>query len=298
MIRNLFKKINKNKISYLLMLPFMIPFFTFTVLPAIRSIYYSFTYYNILEKPVFIGADNYIRLFLKDDIFMTALKNTFLIAVVTGPLGYLMCFVLAWLINEMKTGLRSFLTLIFYAPSISGGVFIVWTYIFNDDRYGFINNLLIRIGVISRPIEWLHDSRYIIFVVIVVQLWLSLGTGFLAFVAGLKTIDKSMSEAAAVDGIKNRYQELWFITLPAMKQFLMFGAVMQITQSFAVGDITTILFGFPSVDYAGHTIINHLTDYGILRFDLGYASAIASVLFFIMIFSNKIIQKILSKVGN
>lgn len=296
-MKELLVKIFKNKISYLLMLPFLVPFFIFTVLPALRSIFYSFTYYNVLESPVFIGADNYIRLFLKDDIFITAMKNTFLIAVITGPLGYIMCFIFAWLINELRKSFATFLTFVFYAPSISGGVFIVWTYIFNDDSYGLINNALEQVGIISQPIEWLHDSEYMLFVVIVVQLWLSLGTGFLAFIAGLKTVDKSMYEAAAVDGIKNRYQELWFITLPSMKQFLMFGAVMQITQSFAVGDITTALFGFPSVDYAAHTVINHLTDYGILRFDLGYASAIATVLFFIMIFSNKMIQRILSKVG-
>jgi multiple sugar transport system permease protein len=132
---------------------------------------------------------------------------------------------------------------------------------------------------------------------IVVALWTSLGTAFLSFIAGFQTIDRSMYEAAAVDGIKNRWQELWYITLPTMRPQLMFGAVLAITNSFGFGAVVDALCGFPSVDYAAHTIMHHLSDYGGARYEIGYASAIAVILFVIMFSSNIIIKKALSKVG-
>jgi len=134
-------------------------------------------------------------------------------------------------------------------------------------------------------------------IVIIVQLWLSLGTSFLSFIGGLQTMDVSQFEAGAIDGIRNRWQELWYITLPSMKPFLMFGAVMQITQSFAVSDVAEALTGFPSTDYAAHTIVTHMKDYGNIRFELGYACAIATLLFLLMVGSNKAVQKMLSGLG-
>ena len=298
MIKTLFKDIWKHKTSYFFMIPFLVPFAVFTIFPIFRSIYYSFTYYNILEPPKWIAASNYIRLLLQDDVFMIAVQNTLVFAVVTGPVSFLLCFVFAWIINEMKPGIRTFLTLIFYAPSISGAVYVIWGIIFSEDRYGLFNNFLLQTGLIDDPVMWLKDPKYILTVLIIVQLWLSLGTGFLSFIAGLQGQDKSLYEAGAVDGIRSRWQELWYITLPEMKNFLMFGAVMQITASFSVGDVSTALAGFPSVDYAAHTVMVHLSDYGTIRFDLGYASAIATVLFLAMVGTNKLVQRLLSKVGN
>jgi multiple sugar transport system permease protein len=134
-------------------------------------------------------------------------------------------------------------------------------------------------------------------VVIVVTLWMSLGAGFLAFIAGLTTIDETQYEAGIMDGITNRWQELWYITLPNMKGMLLFGAVMAITQSFGIADVTTALCGFPSTDYAVHTVVNHLVDYGSLRFEMGYASAIATLLFLTMILCNTLVRKMLNRVG-
>ena len=238
-----------------------------------------------------------MRLFLEDDIFVTGIKNTLLFAVITGPLSYIACFLFAWIINEFGSKLRAFLTLIFYAPSISGNVYFIWRVIFSGDRYGFFNGLLLNLGILNEPVIWLRKAEYILPILMLVQLWLSLGTGFLAFIAGLQTVDKTLYEAGAVDGVSNRWQELWYITLPSMKPQLMFGAVIQITQSFAVSDISINLAGFPSVNYAGETIVTHLIDFGSIRFEMGYASAIATILFLMMIGTNKAIQRLLRKVG-
>lgn len=258
---------------------------------------FSFTYFNMLEAPTFVGWKNYIKLFLDDDIFKIALKNTFLFAVITGPISYLLCLLFAWIINEFKGKLRAFLTLIFYAPSICGNAFLVWNIILSDDRYGYLNGILLKLDIINEPKLWMKTEAYILPILIIVQLWLSLGTGFLSFIAGLQTVDKSLYEAAAMDGVKNRWQELWHVTLPAMKPQLMFGAVMQITQSFAVADISIQLAGNPSINYAGATVVTHLMDYGNTRFEMGYASAIAMVLFLLMVGTNKLVQKLLGRVG-
>lgn len=287
----------RHKHAYVLMSPFMLLFGLFTVLPVILSLIISFTYFNMLEFPRWVGWDNYSRLFLKDDIFLIAVKNTFLFAAITGPLSYLACFVFAWVINELSPRIRALMTLVFYAPSISGNVFFIWLIIFSGDSYGYANGFLMKIGLILEPIVWLQDQRYVLWIVIFVQLWLSLGTGFLAFIAGLQSIDRTLFEAGAVDGVRNRWQELWYITLPSMRPQLLFGAVIQITTSFAVAEVSTAIAGFPSVNYAAHTIVTHLLDYGTIRFEMGYASAIATVLFMIMVGSNLIIQKLLRKVG-
>ncbi len=290
-------RIKKNKISYFMLAPYLILFAFFTIAPVLVSMGFSFTYFNMLEAPTFVGWKNYIKLFLDDDIFMIALKNTLLFAVITGPISYILCLLFAWIINEFKGKLRAFLTLIFYAPSICGQAYLVWNIILNPGRTGWLNGMLIKMGFLDEPILWMQTEKYVLPVLIVVQLWLSLGTGFLSFIAGLQTVDKSLYEAAAMDGVKNRWQELWHVTLPAMKPQLMFGAVMQITQSFAVADISIQLAGNPSVNYAGATVVTHLLDYGTTRFEMGYASAIATVLFLLMVGSNKLVQKILGRVG-
>lgn len=290
-------QIKRNKASYVMLAPYFILFFLFTVLPVVISIGLSFTYFNMLEAPTFVGWKNYIKLFLEDDIFLISLKNTLIFAVITGPVSYILCLLFAWIINEFKGKVRAFLTLIFYAPSICGNAYMVWNLILTGDRYGYLNGILLKFGIIDEAILWMKTEKYVLPVLIVVQLWLSLGTGFLSFIAGLQTVDKSLYEAAALDGIKNRWQELWYVTLPSMKPQLMFGAVMQITQSFAVADISIQLAGNPSVNYAGATVVTHLLDYGSTRFEMGYASAIATVLFLLMIGTNKLVQRILRRVG-
>ena len=290
-------RMKKSKTSYIMLAPYFILFFLFTVLPVVMAVGFSFTYYNMLEMPQFVGWKNYIKLFLEDDIFMKSLKNTLILAVITGPVSYFLCLLFAWIINEFQGKLRAFLTLIFYAPSSCGNAYMVWNLILTGDRYGYLNGLLLKLGVLDEAIQWMQTEKYVLPVLIVVQLWLSLGTGFLAFIAGLQTIDRSMYEAAALDGIKNRWQELWYVTLPAMKPQLMFGAVMQITSAFSIADVSLNLAGNPSVNYAGATVVTHLLDYGTVRLEMGYASAIATVLFLLMVGTNMLIQRLLRRVG-
>lgn len=296
-LRVAMKKAKRSKSCYLFLAPYAILFTVFYILPVCTSIFFSFTYYNILEPPKFIGLQNYINLILQDEIFLTAIKNTFLIAVITGPLGYIAAFLFAWLINELPRWLRTIAVIVFYAPSIAGNVFLIFSIFFRGDAYGYVNAFLMNVGIINAPILWLTNPQYMLPVCMIVILWMSLGTGFLSFVAGLQGVDKSQFEAGYMDGVRNRWQELWFITLPNMKPMLMFGAVMAITQSFGVCDVTMALCGYPSTDYAARTVVTHLFDYGFSRFEMGYASAIATILFLMMILCNKAIQSLLRRVG-
>lgn len=291
------KLMKRHKMHYVLMAPYLVLFTAFTLVPVAIAIVFSFTSFNVMEPPEFVGLANYFRLFINDEIFMTGIKNTIVFAVITGPGGYLLALLFAWLINDMPRVLRVIFTVLFYAPSLSGGMTIVWTYLFSADSKGFLNSWLIQFGLINEPISWLSNEDYMMGIMILVILWMSLGTTFLSFIAGLQGIDRQYYEAAAIDGIKNRWQELWYITLPLMKPQLMFGAVMSITSAFGVGDIITQIMGYPSANYAVHTVMNHLSDYGTIRYEMGYACAIATLLFLTMIGCNKLIQHLIRKVG-
>ena len=291
------KKAKNRKMCYLFLAPYAILFTMFYVFPVVASIYYSFTYYNILEPPRFIGLQNYTSLILQDDIFLIGVKNTLMIALITGPLGYILSFVFAWLISELPRWIRSIAVVVFYAPSIAGNCYVIFSVFFRGDVYGYVNAFLLSHGLIDTAKLWLIDPKYMLPICMLVILWMSLGTGFLSFVAGLQGIDRAQYEAGYMDGVKNRWQELWYITLPNMKPMLMFGAIMAITSSFGVCEVTMALCGYPSTNYAARTIVTHLYDYGFDRFEMGYASAIATVLFLLMVGTNKLVQKILGRVG-
>ena len=291
-------EIKRNKAAYLMVAPFMIIFTCFTILPVVLSAVLSLTNFNLLQIPDFVGADNYIRLFLDDDIFIIACQNTLIFAAIVGPVSYVMSFLVAWFINELSPKIRAVVTLVFYAPSISGNAYLIWKTLFSSDRYGWANAMLLEMGAIDTEIAFFEDADYVMPLCIIVALWTSLGTSFLAFIAGLQGIDKAQFEAGAVDGVRNRWQELYYITLPNMKDQLMFGAIMSITGSFGFGAVVDALCGFPSVDYAAHTIVHHLNDYGGSRFETGYASAIAVILFVIMVGANSVVKRIISKVGS
>lgn len=293
-LRKTLVSIKKNRSAYLMLLPFMLFFTLFTIVPVLMSMPIGFTDFNMVQFPQFVGLSNYSALFLSDKIFMQSVRVTLVSAIFTGPVSYVLCFLIAWLINEMRPKLRTIFTLIFYIPSMSS-VYTVWQLIFSGDSHGYINAFLLDAGIITSPVQWLTDGRYVLFVTIVVQMYLSLGTGFLALRAGFQNIDRSWYEAGAIEGIKNRWQELIYITIPAMTPQLMFAAVMQIVSAFAAGTVSQNLLGFPSTDYKAHTIMNHAYDYGWIRYEMGYASAICMILFVVMYFLNKIVGKLLRK---
>lgn len=289
------KHLKQSMISYSMIMPFCIFFFVFLILPIFAAIFLSFTDFNMSNMVHFVGIENYKRLIIDDEVFLTAFKNTIVFAIINGPLGYIIAFALAWIINQIPKGLRVFMTVVFYAPSLSGNIYFIWQYLFSGDAYGLINGMLLRFNLIREPIQWFTDPKYNMAVIIIVQLWMSLGVGFLSFIAGFQGIDKSQYEAGAIDGIRNRFQELWYITLPNMKQMLLFGAVMQIASAFSVGAITeTLSGGSMSVEYSTLTILNHISDYGNTRYELGYACAIAVVLFVMVVGTKKLVFKLLS----
>lgn len=274
--------------------PFMVLFVIFTVIPVIMSVPVSFTDFNMVQKPKFVGLSNYTALFLSDKIFMKSLRITLIFAFFTGIVSYVMCFLVAWLINGLPRRLGTFFTFIFYIPSMAN-VYSVWKVIFSGDMNGYINSLLISAGIITSPVQWLTDGRYVLWTAIIVQLWLSLGAGFLAMRAGLQGIDHSMYEAGAVEGISNHWQELVYIVIPSMKPHLMFAAVMQIVSSFTAGTVIQNIVGFPSTDYNAHTVMTHAYDYGWVRYEMGYASAICMILFAVMYVVNKLVSRVLGK---
>ncbi|MGM9648217.1 MAG: carbohydrate ABC transporter permease [Eubacteriales bacterium] len=290
-------EMKRNWVAYLMLAPYYLIFLTFTIIPVFVSLFMSFTDFNMLETPNFLWFENYTRLFVDDDIFIIAVQNTLIFAAITGPVSYIMSFLVAWFINELSPKIRALVTLVFYAPNLAGSVYLIWQVAFSADSYGYVNGMLLYLDMIDKPVDWFHNADYVMPLCIVVALWTSLGTSFLAFIAGLQGLDRSLFEAGAVDGVKNRWQELWYITLPSMKPMLLFGAIQAITGSFGFGGIVTALAGFPSVDYAAHTITHHLDDYGGARFEIGYASAIATVLFIIMVGANGLVNKLLSKLG-
>ena len=291
------KEIRQNWVAYLMIAPYMILFTLFTVVPVVLSVFIGFTDFNMLEWPNIVWLKNYVTLFFDDDVFLICIKNTFIFAAIVGPSSYIMSFLVAWFINELPPKIRALVTLVFYAPSISGQVYLIWGTLFSSDTYGWANATLMKLGLIQEEINWFRDETYVMPLCIIVSLWTSLGTSFLSFIAGLQGIDRSLFEAGAVDGVKNRWQELYYITLPSMKPQLMFGAIMSITGSFGFGGIVDALAGNPSVNYCAHTIMHHLGDYGGARYEIGYSSAIAMLLFLMMIGANMLVKRLLSKIG-
>ena len=289
---------NNNLTDYIMLAPFLVLFFVFTVLPILVSIVLSFFNFDMVSMPSFIGLDNFARMFLSDDVFFTTVKNTLVFSVIAGPIGFCLAFMLAWFVNEFSPMVRTLLSFMFYAPSLVGNAYFIWQVLFSGDSYGYLNSLLLSMGFITDPIQWLKNEEYIMPILIIVQLWQSMGISFLANISGLQNVNNELYEACSIDSIRNRCQDLLYITLPAMQHMLLFSAVMQIQSSFSVSAIAIQLVGFPSVGYAGDTIVSHLTDVGTVRYELGYASAIALVLFAMMLLTRMIIGKIISMLNN
>ena len=277
--------------------PFTLMFFLFMVVPVASSLVLSFFNYDMINTPEFAGLDNYFRMFINDKVFSVAIKNTLMFSVVTGPLGFMLSFVLAWMINELGPKARTILSFLFYSPALMGNVLMIWQVMFSGDSYGYINSALMSLNIINEPIQWFSDPNYSMKLIIIIQLWMSMGASFLANISGLQNVGVSLYEAGAIDGIRNRWQELWYITLPSMKNILLFSAVMQIQASFSVSSIATTLTGFPSVNYSTHTIVTHLSDVASARFELGYAAAISVFLFALMAITRVVIGKLLSSTG-
>ncbi|MBP1993108.1 carbohydrate ABC transporter permease [Paenibacillus eucommiae] len=297
-LRQLARDCWRSRISYLFLAPFMLAFIAFVILPVFLAMLLSFTSYNGFGVPTIVGLKNYMNLITQDVIFQKyALPNTIKYALLVGPGGYILSFFFAWLIYQLPKKLRDFYTLAFYAPSLAGGVAlsVVWVAAFSGDAAGYLNNLLLKLGWIELPQVWLQDPRYLLNIMIIVSLWTSFSVGFLAILGGLATVNPELYEAGRIDGIKNRLQEVFYITVPSMKPQMLFSAVMSIVTTLKAGQIATQLTGQTITPrYSGHLIINHVDDYAYLRFELGYAAAVSVVLLVMSYLLMRFFYRILS----
>ena len=267
---------------FLLLLPFMGLFFLFNVLPVLSSMVLSLFDYDMVSTPIWVGLSNYTRMFTSDETFLKVLGNTLRFSVVAGPLSFMLAFLLAWMINEFGKRIRVILTFIFYAPALVGNAYFIWQVFFSGDSYGYFNNALISLGLITEPIQWFQNTSYNMTIILIVQLWMSMGVSFLANISGLQNVSRDLYEAGAIDGIRTRWHELWYITMPSMKSILLFGAVMQIQSVFSVSAIITTLAGYPSVNNSVDTLVSYISDVGTMRYEMGYASAL-SVFQFVLV---------------
>ena len=273
--------------------PFLIFFVVFTIVPIFASIALSFTSYDMISSAKFVWLDNYRRMMVEDATFSITVRNTLIFAIIAGPLGFLLSFVLAWFVNEFTPKVRAFLSFMFYAPSLVGNAYFIWKVAFSGDSYGYINSFLLSLGIITQPIVWLKTESYLMTIVIIVQLWQSMGVSFLSNISGLQNVSRDMYEAGAIDGIRNRWQELRYITLPAMQPMLLFSAVMQIQSSFSASTIMIELAGYPSKGNAVDSIVSLMTDMATVRYELGYACAMSVVLFIMMVAARLLVGKLL-----
>ena len=292
------KRMMKEELSFALILsPFMIFFFLFSVLPILASMVLSFFDYDMVSTPIFTGFENYVRMFTQDDVLFETLGTSLKFGILVGPGGYLISFLLAWMINEFSTGVRVFLTFVFYVPSLVGNALFIWQVMFSGDSYAYINNLLISFGFITEPIQWFQSPSYNFTLIVIIQLWMSMGISFLANIAGLQDVNTELYEAGAIDGIRTRWHELWYITLPSMKTILLFSAVMQIQTAFSMGGLQQSLCGYPSVNNSVDTLVLYINDIGSSRYEMGYAAALSVLLFVIILFFRYAISAVLNLIG-
>ena len=293
----LFDRNKENWTFALILIPFMGLFFLFNIIPVISSMVLSLFDYDMVSRPIFTGLGNYIRMFTQDETFLKVLGNTLKFSVVAGPLSFMLAFMLAWMINEFPRPLRVFLTFIFYAPALVGNAYYIWQVFFSSDSYGYLNNMLMNMGLTTEPIDWFQRTEYNMTIILIVQLWMSMGVSFLANIAGLQNVNTDLYEAGAIDGIRTRWHELWYITMPSMKNILLFGAVMQIQAVFSVSGLITTLAGYPSVNNSVDTLVSYISDVGTTRYEMGYASAL-SLLLFVMVLAFRFgIGELLNLVG-
>lgn len=279
--------------------PYWFLFAVFIVVPVVAAIGLSFTFFNSIQTPTFIGITNYIELITLDTVFMRyVLPNTLRFAFIVGPVGYALSFMVAWMLSHLPKRPRTILAIIFYSPSLTAGVAMaaMWRIIFSGDAQGYLNAILLDLGLIVEPIQFLQNPDMLMTIMIVVSLWSSIGVGFLAMLAGILNVDRTLYEAAYIDGIKNWFQEIIYVTIPAMKPQMIFGAVMAVVGTFQAGAIGVALSGTnPTPNYAGQLIVNHIEDFGFLRYMMGYAASISVILLLMVYAISKVTWKFLGE---
>ena len=292
-----YKSKKENVTFALILIPFFGLFFVFNILPVLSSITLSLFDYDMVSTPIFIGVENFVRMFTSDQVFLKVVGTTLKFAIIAGPVGYIFAFLLAWMINEFSAPIRVLLTFVFYVPSLVGHALYIWQIMFSGDSYAYINNLLLSFGLINEPIQWFQSPQYSFTVILIIQIWMSMGISFLANIAGLQNVNTELYEAGAIDGIRTRWHELWYITLPSMKTILLFSAVMQIQSVFSMSTLPQTLAGYPSVKNSVDTLVSLISDVGTTRYEMGYAASLSVFLFAMIIIVRYLIGGLLNLVG-
>jgi oligogalacturonide transport system permease protein len=257
--------------------PYIIGLLVFTALPFAASFYLSFTDYNLMSSPVFTGLDNYWKLFTGDRTFRKSLWVTLIYVFTTVPLKLAFALFIAVILNY-KLKFINFFRTAFYVPSILGGsiaIAVMWRYLFAD--VGIVNMGLATLGF--EPVNWFGDPTNALFTITLLRLW-QFGSAMVIFLAALQSIDKSLYEAASIDGA-GKFATFWHITMPLITPVIFFNLIMQMVQAFQE-------FNGPYIITQGGPLKStyllplYIYEEAFRRFDMGYASAIAWVLFVII----------------
>jgi len=282
--RLVFEEIRKNSAAYYMLLPFFLLFFVFTVLPIAAALPFAFTDFKLPGAPSFAGIENFRDLFSENDLFMSSLKNTLLSLLITGLGGFVLNIFAAWLISPLRGRLKTMFIVIFCLPSFLYGAFAVWGMALGDGMNSPLNSVLMSLGMIKSPVDWLDSSPASILLMQLVRLWGTFGIGFLVTLTGFDEANENreLYDAARIDGLSNRFWHLVFVTVPAAAPRLALMAALQIAAAFSVGSVFT-------TTPANMTLTDYMLTLGAYKLDIGMASAVgvlitaaASLIYFIV----------------
>jgi len=272
-------------VALLFLLPNLLGFFTFVAFPTFSSLIISFYDYALVGTPRFIGLENYRRLLFEDPLFLQVLLNTFYYVFAYVASNIILSVILAvWLTSY--TGFSSFFRAVFFVPVIIPTVAVALIFrLLYLPQVGLINVFLSNLGI--PDIRWLSDPRFSMPAIIIMSVWMGFGYNLVIFIAGLKGIPSSVLEAAKIDGANN-WKTFWSIKLPLLSPYVFFATIMTVIFSFQVFDQTYILTGGGPIN-STNTLVLYMYQQGFEFFRMGYASAIAWVLF-ILVFIATLIQ--------
>lgn len=261
---------------YLFLAPALIIIGVFILYPTAAVLFYSFTDYDIVRPPQWVGLRNFIELF-QDPIFYKALLNSFIYLLVT-PTLIILSIILAIAVNRPLRGINAFRAL-YYVPVISGtiAVGIAWRWLF-DYNGGLVNGLLLSTGILKEPVQWLADPAFTLPIAMLLTVWIGLGYYMMVFLAGLQNIPEELYDAAVIDGC-NGIQKHWYVTLPGLRPQIVFVAVISSLAAIEVfNEIFVITGGLGGILNSGVTLVFYLWRQAFRLQHAGYASAIAIVL--------------------
>lgn len=281
-----FTELRKMMPGYLFILPAVLIISVFVFMPIIASLFLSFTQYNVLQPPKWVGLNNYYRLIFEDRLFWIAVRNTVFYVAGTVPIGVALSLLLAVWVDSVKIRFMKYLfRTIYFLPTITAivAISVVWKWLYAGGTYGLINFVLVKMGI--PPVDWLTNPKTTLPAIMLMSIWGGVGYNFIIFLAGLQGIPRTIYEAAEIDGASG-LRNFWHITLPLLRPAIVFVVLMSVIGSFQVFDQVYILT--QGTEYVGGvlhsalTIVTYLYERGFERFEMGYASAIAYMLFFLI----------------